>query len=175
MLRRNAKRRGAAAVELAAVTLFLVVPLLVSVWEVGRLIQVQQIVSNSARDGARLAAQGLTVNLSGSPTQIMMNSGSINVHKAIHQYLVGAGLNKLTYDDVAVTFTFITPKSDGTYPTEPYQGEKGQKFTISVSIPWDKVRWVNMGIVKPTEVKFIVTWEMLVDDKFNVNDVMPVW
>lgn len=175
MLRRKPNRRGAAAVELAAVSMFFIIPLLYGIWEVGRLVQVQQIVSNSARDGARLAAQGLTVNLTGSSTQIMMDSGSINVHKAIHQYLVAAGLNKLTLADVTVTFKFTTPTAAGTYPSEPYLGEKGQKFEISVSIPWDKVRWVNMGIVKPTNVKFTVTWQMMVDDKFNVNETLPTW
>ena len=177
MVRSSTKRerRGVAALELAVVCLFFIFPILFGVWEVGRLVQVQQIVSNSARDGARLAAQGYTVNLTGSPTQIMASSGAINVRSAVHQYLIGAGLTNLAYSDVTVTFTFTSPTSTGTYPADPYLGEKGQQFTVYVSIPWDKVRWVNFGLVKPTTVTFTVTWQMLVDDKFTVNEVLPVW
>ena len=45
------QRRGH---ELALVTMLFVVPLIFGIWEVGRLIHVQQVVSNSAREGARL-------------------------------------------------------------------------------------------------------------------------
>jgi Flp pilus assembly protein TadG len=59
MVRRpRARYAGVAAVELAVVLLFFVVPLLLAVWEVGRLIHVQQLLSNSAREGGRLAALG---------------------------------------------------------------------------------------------------------------------
>ena len=49
------------------------------------------------------------------------------------------------------------------------------RFTITVTIPWDKVRWVNLGLIQPTDVTYTVKWQMLVDDKFTVNDVVPVW
>lgn len=168
-------RRGVAAVELALVSMLFIIPLLIGVWEMGRLIQVQQILSNSCRDGARLASQGYTVNLTGAPTQIMLSSGTINVHDAIYQYLVAAGFNNLTSSDVTVTLTFLTPKADGSTPTEPYQGEKGELFQVTVSIPWSKVQWVNLGLIKPTTVTYTVTWQMLVDDKFSVNTTLPPW
>ena len=175
MIRRREDRRGVAAVELALVALLFIIPLLIGVWEVGRLIQVQQIMSNGCRDGARLASQGYTVNLTGAPTRITTSSGATNVHDAIYQYLVAAGFNNLTSSDVTVTLTFLTAKADGTFPTEPYQGEKGELFQITVSIPWSKVRWVNLGIIKPTTVTYSVTWQMLVDDKFSVNATIPPW
>jgi hypothetical protein len=164
-----------AAVELALVAMLFIVPLLIAVWEVGRYIQVQQILSNSCRDGARLASQGYTVNLTGAPTQITLNSSSPNVHDAIFQYLYAAGLTNLSSSDVTVVLTFTTPKADGSYPTEPYQGEKGENFLITVTIPWSKVRWVNLGIINPPSVTYTVTWQMLVDDKFTVNDTVPTW
>ena len=175
MIRSRTERRGVAAVELALVSMLFVVPLLIGVWEVGRLIQVQQILSNSCRDGARLASQGYTINLTGSPTQITTSSGTTNVHDAIYQYLVAAGFTNLTSVDVAVTLTFLDPKADATYPTEPWQGEKGERFTITVTIPWAKVQWINLGVLNPTTVTYTVTWQMLVDDKFVVNPFLPVW
>ena len=172
---RQPNRRGVAAVELCAVMMFFMMPLLFSVLEAGRLIQVQQILSNGCRDGARLASQGYTVSLTGAPTQIMVSTGGSNIHDAIFQYLVAAGFNNLTSADVVVTFTFTSAKADGTFPTEPYQGEKGEKFNVTVSIPWSKVRWVNLGFINPTTLTYTVTWQMLVDDKFTVNDTLPVW
>lgn len=175
-LRRSpTRRRGVAAVELAFVTMLFIVPMLIGVWEIGRLIQVQQIVSNSAREGARLAGQAYTVNATGSPLQIKINTGTPSVKSQVYQYLVGAGLTNLSYSDVEVEFQFIEPTSAGLMPTEPYLGDKNQAFTVKVTIPWEKVRWVNLGILNPKFVTFTVTWRMLIDDKFTVNESMPTW
>jgi Flp pilus assembly protein TadG len=168
-------RPGVAALEVAVVTAFLLVPLIIGVWEVGRLVQVKQVVSNSAREGARRAAQGYTVNSTGSPTQITVSSGSMSVTDAVYDYLLAAGLTNLQRSDLTVSFQFLAPCSDGTTPTEPYQGEKGQPFSVTVTIPWDKVRWVNLGVLKPTQVTFTVTWRMLIDDKFTIDPTLPSW
>ena len=168
MIRRKTHTRAAAAaVELAFVVLFFFIPVLFGIWEAGRLIEVQQIVSNSAREGARLASQGYTINSSGSPTQIT----ATNVRDVAYQYLVVAGFANLQPSDVAVTFAFL----DGTTPAEPYAGRKNQPYTVTVSIPWDKVRWINVGLIRPTDVSFTVTWQMLIDDKFTVKlDIPPL-
>ena len=173
--RRNSRSvpRGVAAVELALVFLFFMVPLMIGVWEVGRLVQVRQLVGNSAREGARLAAQGYTINTAGAPTQIMTATGTPNVRSAVHQYLVAGGLTNLQLSDVTVTFAFLPPNPAGA--TEPYQGQKNQPFKVTVSIPWSKVRWVNLGLVKPTNVTFTVTWQMLTDEAFTVNPALPTW
>ncbi len=49
------RRRGVAAVEFAVVSLFLV-PLLIGLWEVGRLVEVQQYLNNAAREAGRQAS-----------------------------------------------------------------------------------------------------------------------
>ena len=181
MRRQSECRRGVASVELAVVLLFFLLPLMVAVWEVGRLIQVQQLVSNAAREGARLAAQGNTVNSSGAATPIQASGGTPNVHDTVYQYLYAAGLTNLASSDVAVAFAF-TPTTG--YPTtdanknpltDPYQGVKTQPFTVAVSIPWNNVRWVNLGLLNPTTVDFTVSWRMLVDDQFTVNQALPTW
>jgi hypothetical protein len=193
---RPAPRRGVAAVELAFVTLLFVVPLILGIWEAGRLIHVQQIVANSAREGARLAGQGYTlkVNTDGSvsPVQIKLNSGSPSVKQVVVQYLHGAGLTQLTDADVTVDFAFTTARTTdytpiagldpagtsypaGSTPGEPCYGEKGEVFTVHVSVPWAKVRWLNLGMLNPTKVQFTVTWRMLVDDAFQVNSTLPTW
>src|SRR5271165_7038637 len=55
---RTPRRRGAAAVELAFLMPSVLVPLMFGIWEVGRLIEVQQVVANAAREGGRAASTG---------------------------------------------------------------------------------------------------------------------
>jgi Flp pilus assembly protein TadG len=168
-------RPGVAAVEVAIITAFFLVPLVIGVWEVGRMVQVQQVVANAAREGARTAAQAYTINSSGTPTQVMVSSGSVNVTDTVYRYLIAAGFTNLQRTDVTVTFQFNAPRSDGTMPTEPYLGEKGEPFSVTVTIPWNRVRWVNLGLVNPTSVTFTVTWRMLVDAAFTIDDTLPTW
>lgn len=173
--RQTLSRKGVAAVEVAIVTTFLLVPLMIGIWEVGRMVQVQQIVANSAREGARTAAQGYTVNSNGQPTQVTIAGASPNVTDVVYRYLYAAGLTNLQKSDVTVAFSFTTARTDGQMAVEPFQGEKGQTFSITVTIPWDKVRWVNLGLVRPTTITFTVSWRMLIDDTFTFNDTLPTW
>ena len=179
MLRRSHNtRRGVAAVELALVMLFFIVPLFIEVLEIGRLIQVQQIVSNAAREGARVAAQGYTISSSGTPTQIYAytSSGTPSVQSTVYNYLVTAGLPNLTTSNVSVTFTFTAANSSGVTPTDPYLGTMNEPFTVQVSIPWSAVRWVNLGFLPSnTQVTYTVTWQMLVDNAFTVSTTLPTW
>jgi hypothetical protein len=173
--RRSPERAGVAAVEVAIVTTFLLVPLIIGLWEVGRMVQVKQVVSNSAREGARRAAQGYTLNSTGTPTQVMTTGSSTSVTDVVYQYLLAAGFTNLQRTDITVTFQFLEPRSDGVMPTEPYQGEKGQRFSVTVTVPWDRVRWVNLGIIRPADITFTTTWRMLNDDKFTIDDTLPAW
>ena len=191
MLRRNPsrpRRGGAAAVEMAIVMNFVMVPLLIGLWEMGRVVQVTQIVANSAREGARMAAQAITINQTGMPTQIQAsvwpNPSQIpNVEAAVMQYLSGAGFSRLTYADVEVSFAFLdNPPGAVIGATQPYQGVKGQLFSVTVAIRdtgsngdplKNKCLWSTLGLVRPTVVGFTVQWRMLVDDTFSINATMP--
>jgi Flp pilus assembly protein TadG len=184
-------RRGVASIELAFVFMFFMIPLMIGIWEVGRLVQVQQIVSNAAREGARLSAQAYTINSSGVPTQIKVNSGTVSVKDAVYNHLYAAGLTNLVPGDVTVNFAFTSGRTTdyvaiaadpvgtsygpGTMPPDPCYGEKGMTFTVTVTVPWEKVRWINIGLVNPTTVTFTVRWQMLTDERFNVNDQLPTW
>ena len=166
-------RRGVAAVEVALITAFFLVPLVIGVWEIGRMVQVQQIVTTAAREGARLAAQGYTINSSGSITQVMVSVGDPNVTDTVYRSLIASGLTQLQKSDITVSFQFTAPGLNGT-PTEPYLGSKGQPFMLTVTInSWAKVRWINLGIINPSNVTYTVSWQMLVDDQFTVSTDLP--
>ncbi len=186
-------RSGAAAVEMAVVMNFVMLPMMIGLWEMGRLIQVQQIVSNSAREGSRLAAQAQTINQTGSPTQIVTSilpasntADKPNIKAAVMQTLYGAGLKNLTWSDVDVVFVWIdqpnkpdgsaAPEGPSTSNPSPYNGIKNQRFQLTVTIKdFNKVRWVNLGLVNPDTVVSVVQWRILVDDPFTVNTTLPVW
>jgi len=175
MLRRRSPRSGVAAVELAIVSVGIMVPVMIGLWETGRLIEVKQLVSTAAREGARLAAQGYVIDSNGQTLQVKASSGTPNVSDAVYQSLIASGLTGLQKSDITTTFRFI-PQAGGANPTDdPYLGVRGQAFTVTVSIPWQKVRWVNLGILQPTAVNYTVSWRMLIDDKFTVNETLPTW
>jgi len=193
------RRSGAAAVECAVVMLFVVCPLMIGLWEMGRVVQVEQILSNAAREGARLAAQGNTINATGNPTLIYdtvappNTAQTPNVKAAVMQYLSGAGLSKLNWADVDVTFAFTnSPSGAVAGATQPYQGIKGQSFSVTVTITdtvgangtgatksspplTNKVLWSSLGLVKPKLVSYTCNWQMLVDDAFTVDATLPSW
>lgn len=182
------KRGGAALAEFVLVMKFIMIPLMIGLWEMGRVVQVQQIVANSAREGSRMAAQANTINQSSTPTQIMTivwpnPTQAPNVKAAVMQYLAGAGLDQLKYADVDVTFTFLdSPAGAVVGATEPYQGVKGQLFSVTVVIQdtagngqalSKKCLWTLLGFVKPTSISFTAQWRMLVDDTFSINATLP--
>ncbi len=160
--------RGVAAVELAFVLPFLVI-LLLGVWEVGRMIEVQQILNNAAREGSRLAAQGLIINQDSNPTLIKVTTGSPNVESAVRNYLREAGINTA---NMTVTFQYV----DGnTSNTEPFQASKGQRFKVTVSIPFDNVKWTLLRFTSFSNLSSTVEAESLVDEAFTINTTIPQW
>src|SRR4051794_26423126 len=97
------RSRGASAAVEFALVLPVLVTLMFGLWEIGRIIQIQQVLSNSAREGARVAAQGQTINTLGSPTQIHVSTGTPCVKDTVLHYLQQANLN-VTSADVTVDF-----------------------------------------------------------------------
>ncbi len=167
---KSLRRAGVATVEAAVVLTFLVVPLMIGVWEIGRLVYAQQVVATAAREGARVAAQGRTINSDGTLTLISISTGTPNVKDTVFQSLATGGLPTLVKADVNTTFTFITGSA-----TEPYQAQKNDRFRVTVTIPFAKVRWVSLGIVNPTDVYYQVDWQMLNDDPFTISPNLPTW
>ncbi len=102
-------RRGVAAVETAVVLPFMML-LLFGIWEVGQLLNVTQMVSNSAREGARLAATGLynaSSILTQTPNQFSSNSGPLTfqVQSAVANYMQNSGLPMSGTGGAIITIT----------------------------------------------------------------------
>ncbi len=171
----NKRRAGVATVEAAVVLALLLVPVIIGVWEVGRLVYAQQVVITAAREGARLASQGRVINRLGTPTEISFDSGTPNIKDTVYQALVTGGLSGLSRSDVTIHFGFDGETPSASPSRNPFEGIKNEKFRVFVSVPWDKVRWINLGLVNPTTVQYTVDWQMLVDDPFTFNSEVPKW
>src|ERR1700732_4155253 len=91
-------RRGASAVELAFL-LPLILLLIFAIWDGGRLVEVQQLLSNAAREGARQAATGSMLD---GATGAQVNFMTSDVQQTVLNYLSRNGLNT---SNVGVQFT----------------------------------------------------------------------
>jgi Flp pilus assembly protein TadG len=137
------RRRGVATVELAVVLPFLLI-LLLGIWEVGRLVQISQIVNNAAREGARKASTGI-------------NTYS-DVSTTVTNYLTAAGITNLSGLQIQV-FNVTQGNAGPSY--DPSQATQLDKLQVTVSLPLSNVRWalVNMLITDPnTQITATAVW-----------------
>lgn len=110
LCRRN--RRGAAAVEFAVVApLFFL--LVFGMIEFGRMVMVQQIITNGSREGARIA--------------VLDGATSGEVVTAVETYLSNASIEGA---EISVT------------PNPPSSAGYGEPVTVVVSIPFNQVSWL---------------------------------
>ncbi len=106
------KRRGAAAVEFAVVApIFLL--LVFGMIEYGRMVMVQQVLTNASREGARCA--------------VLDGSTNLDVVSVVEQYLTSGSI-----DGANVTVT----------PTNPEDAAFGDPVTVTVDIQFSQVSWL---------------------------------
>jgi Flp pilus assembly protein TadG len=81
--------------------------------EYGRMVMVQQLLTNAAREGARVG--------------VLDNSTATEVNTAVQNYLTAANINSPT---IACN------------PSNPSSAGYGQPVTVTVSIPFSQVSWL---------------------------------
>jgi Flp pilus assembly protein TadG len=146
-------RRGTAAVELAVV-LPLLVLLLLGIWEVGRLVEAQQLLSNAAREGGRQASTG--------------KKTTAEVQQDVLNYLAKAGVNTT---GATVTVTNLTDSTR----SDPTTAQQMDQLQITVTLPFDNVRWALVNhIVSGTTLTGSATWYSMRDLPLNVSNVIPI-
>jgi Flp pilus assembly protein TadG len=157
-------RRGIAACEAAMVMPLLIITMF-GVWEVGRMIQVNQIVNNSAREGARLAA-GAYVN--GTPVTSAM------VTQAIRDYMRASGLPAAAYNGATITLTCLAS------PTwvNPSDALPLDRFRVQVTIPmgaaFNSMLWsLVYRLSSVNQMSVTVNWVSCTDAKIAVSTVLP--
>jgi Flp pilus assembly protein TadG len=164
-LRSVRRRRGAVAVE-AALVLPMVLVLLFGIWEVGRFVLVGQVLNTAAREGARLAAGGYTIN--NTPVTCAM------VQQAVQDYLTAAG-----FPSAAVTGSQVSVVCQAaTSWTDPYQAQPLDKFQVVVTIPsgaaFNSLRWTLLPrLTSITQLTITVTWYSLNNSQCVVSTALP--
>jgi Flp pilus assembly protein TadG len=152
------------AVEAAAVLPVLLVFLL-GIWQVGRIIQVNQILYNAVREGARLAAGGYSA---GNQVTASM------VQTAVLNYMTAAGLPTTAVSNAQVTLTCLASPSW----TDPYNANPLDKFQVSVTIPsgaaFNSLQITTLANIGGlSSITATVTWESLNDSQVTVSTTLP--
>jgi Flp pilus assembly protein TadG len=145
---RTGNRGGAAVVELALV-LPLIMILMIGTLEVGRLVEVQQILSNGAREGARQATLGTLTN-----DQVAL---------VVCQYLSEAGLPDYTNTRNSVVTVEIAQAptySPWTTTIDATNANKLDGLRVTVSIPANDIKWSLLYLVTTptTQINAQVVW-----------------
>jgi Flp pilus assembly protein TadG len=151
------RRPGAAAVEFAVVLpLFLVI--LFGIWEVGRMVQVSQVLQNAAREAARQASTA--------------NTTLPAIQTSTQQYIQGAQPQISSFTGLNVAFADLT----NTSVTDPTGCTQLDKFTITVTMPFDNVRWSMTKWFTPTgtQLSAQVTWYSMRDLPVTVQSGLPI-
>jgi Flp pilus assembly protein TadG len=150
--RKRAERRGTAAVEFVVVLPFLV-PLLIGLWEVGRLIEVMQLLDNAARDGGRQIATG---NASIATVQTEM----INV----------SARNGITITAGQISITNVTNSARN----DPTTCNQMDQWHVQIQIPFNSVRWILLNqITNVTTLTGQADWFSMKDVPISVNTNIP--
>ena len=163
----------------------LLIALIYGLWEVGRVVEVQQVVYNAAREGARDASTGhanlqavatnLTLYLqSGEPTAF----GSGHTTSLISPVIT---LSANTYgytcwDNTANKELFTFTFTDVTNPTvtEPTGMSQLDIYVINVSYPVANVSWVQATLVASMgRYNASTTWACMVDSPFSIVPSLP--
>jgi Flp pilus assembly protein TadG len=108
-------RRGAAVVEFAIVAPIFFL-LIFGMIEFGRVVMVQQLLTNASREGARLG--------------VLNDATSAQVKTKVVNYLAGANIT-ITSSDVNVVYATDTSSPGG-----------GESVTVTVSVPFNQVSWL---------------------------------
>ena len=150
-------RRGAAAVELA-LTLPLLISILTGLWEVGRIVEVQSILYNAAREAARQASTGQYTN--DQVKQIALN---------YLQFALNDTGGTMTATATVTVNDLTAPGTDATAATTLDQ------LQVIVSIPFSSVRLINISLVTSatTVLSCQSIWPSLVDTAYPITTPQP--
>jgi Flp pilus assembly protein TadG len=161
---RRFRRSGAAAIEFALLAPLVLVPILLGVWEVGRRVEVQQLIDNAAREGARQAAICTLLHPTTPTTRYTYAS---DVQSTGTNYLTRNGL---TATGINVQVSNLSHPS----AADPYLASQLDQLQVTVQLPFNNVKWVVLGsITGVTTLNAQVTWYSMRDINVTVSTTLP--
>jgi Flp pilus assembly protein TadG len=155
-------RRGIASVEMALV-LPLILLLLVGIWEVGRLVEVQQLVANAAREGARQAATG--------------TKSYDEIKEVVLSSLKLGGVT----DQEGITVSVAGTGGGGSTTYDPTGASQLDSVSVTVDVPYANVRWAfidrwffdDSSAGSPATIRGYAEWTSMKDIPITVDTTIP--
>jgi Flp pilus assembly protein TadG len=150
-------RRGVAAVEFAFIAPIMIA-LVFGIWEIGRMVQVMQVLENAAREGARQASTATA-----SLTDIKAN---------VQSYITNAEPGVTNINGYDLRYSNITHSS----VSDPQNATQLDRFTIQVVLPFDNVRMFMPSFIVPQGTNLVATvdWYSMRDLPVTVTTGLPV-
>ncbi len=178
------RRRGVAALEFA-VCFPVLLGLLLGVWEVGRVTEVQQVMWNSARESARDCSLGqdnlLTVanNLlsylqSAEPSAFGKGHSTSMIAPVVTLAANTTGYTcwDNTKNRELFTITFIDRTTTST--TDPTAMAQLDRYEVGVQVPYASIGWIPVApITGMTRLYVVVDWASMVDSPFSIAPYLP--
>jgi Flp pilus assembly protein TadG len=157
-------RLGAVSVE-AAVVMPVLIIVMYGVWEVGRLIQVKQIMTNAAREGARTAS-GAYVD--GTPVS------TSTVQTAVRDYMRTAGLPLAAVNGAQIELL----NQSGNAWTHPSDAQPLDPFQVLVTIPQGAAfESLKLGafnrLTNVRQIAVAVNWQSASDSLIVIGNQLP--
>lgn len=182
--RRDRRRRGVAAVEFG-LCLPIIVGIMLGIWEVGRIVQVSNILWNTARETARDASVGqdnlqtianntLTYLQSALPSTFISAHSTSMISPVVTLPANTTGYtcwdNTTNQELFTITFTDITQPS----VTDPTAMSKLDHYEISLQVPYTSIRWSSIAqITGISRLYIVVDWACMQDSPFSITPSLP--
>jgi Flp pilus assembly protein TadG len=178
------RRNGAAAVEFAC-CLPLMLMILTGLWEVGRIVALMGVISNSAREAARDASLGQD-NLSAVAARLLsyLQSADKTTFGQGHTTSMIAPVVSLPANTTGYTcwdntsnkelFTLSFSDLTTTSTTDPSNMNQLDLYTIGVQVPTANIAWSTIiPVPGTTRLSVSVTWASMVDSPFQITPNLP--
>jgi Flp pilus assembly protein TadG len=168
-----------------ALCLPLILLILIGLWEVGRMTEVNEVMWNSAREAARDSSLGqdnlqtvasnlLTYLQSAEPTAFGNGDATSMISPVISLPANTTGYtcwdNTANRELFTITFTDLTSPST----TDPSQMAQLDLYQISVQVPYSSIGWTTVPQISGmTRMGVAVTWVSMVDSPFQIAPSLP--
>jgi Flp pilus assembly protein TadG len=177
-------RDGAAAVEFAC-CLPLLMLVLFGLWEVGRFTEVQQVLWNAAREGARDASLGQDnlQTVAGNVLNYLQGAEQTAFGKGHSTSMIAPVVTLPTntygytcWDNTANQELFTITFTDVTSPnvTDPTAMTQLDLYQIGLQVPFNSIKWNSLlPITGMSRLSVTVVWTSLIDTPFQIAPDLP--